>query len=143
MNENIPALSLRQPWCYAILSLGKSVENRTWSTRYRGRIRLHASQTWDADGEDWLVSHGFRPPSAIEMNNRFQLGAYLGEVEVTGCVSAVWARTEPERAPWAFGPVCWLLSDPVAYPEPIPGRGYPGLFYPERLRDGGPAWKAR
>lgn len=38
------ALSLRQPWCYAVLSLGKHIENRRWSTAFRGSFLLHASK---------------------------------------------------------------------------------------------------
>jgi hypothetical protein len=135
MDQTIPALSLRQPWLWAILHAGKRIENRTWATKYRGRIRLHAAKTWDAEGEYWLASHGFTPPSPIEMNNSFQIGAYLGEVTVADC----WALDdmnrlcdpdfEDQQEPWIFGPVCWVLKDPIAYREPIPGRGYPGLFY--------------
>lgn len=38
------ALSIRQPWAWAILHTGKSVENRDWYTEYRGRVLLHASK---------------------------------------------------------------------------------------------------
>ena len=44
------ALSLRQPWPWAILTLGKDVENRTWKTNFRGRVMLHASKKYDHDG---------------------------------------------------------------------------------------------
>ena len=37
------ALSIKQPWVHAILHEGKDVENRTWTTKYRGWIALHAS----------------------------------------------------------------------------------------------------
>jgi hypothetical protein len=40
------ALSVRQPWCHAILRLGKRVENRAWQgCSYRGPVMLHASKT--------------------------------------------------------------------------------------------------
>lgn len=39
-----PALSLRQPWLWAIFDLGKDIENRRWNTRYRGPIWLHAAK---------------------------------------------------------------------------------------------------
>lgn len=39
------ALSIRQPWLWAILEGGKRVENRDWaSCSYRGPILLHASK---------------------------------------------------------------------------------------------------
>jgi hypothetical protein len=39
------ALSGRQPWWWAILHAGKDVENRTWSTKHRGTLLLHASDS--------------------------------------------------------------------------------------------------
>jgi hypothetical protein len=134
MNENLPALSLRQPWLYAILFSGKNIENRTWSTRYRGRLRLHASKTYDSDGADWLRARGFNCPGLLAARNAGLLGAYLGEVTLVDCLPFD-VGTAPEDGPhrWAFGPVCWVLRDPVAYREPIPGRGYPGLYWPERF----------
>lgn len=39
------ALSIRQPWAWAILHAGKRVENRDWSAcHYRGPVLLHASK---------------------------------------------------------------------------------------------------
>lgn len=37
------ALSLMQPWAYAVTNLGKTIENRTWFTDYRGEFWIHAS----------------------------------------------------------------------------------------------------
>jgi hypothetical protein len=134
MNRSIPALSIRQPFAWAILHAGKNVENREWATRYRGRIRIHAAKTWDEEGYEWLKNEGdcdtFLP--APYDPAWFPLGAYVGEVTVTNCVQYDTAFAAAEN-PWAFGPWCWVLADPIAYPEPIPGRGYPGLYLPERF----------
>jgi hypothetical protein len=134
MNERLPALSLREPWLWAILFAGKNVENRSWSTRYRGRIRLHAAQTWDPEGERWLRACGFAAPTESALRRAGRLGAYVGEVTVVDCLPYD-DGTDPEEEPnlWACGPWIWCLKDPLAYPEPIPGRGYPGLYWPERL----------
>jgi hypothetical protein len=35
-------LSISQPWAWAILNLGKDIENRPWKTTYRGWIAIHA-----------------------------------------------------------------------------------------------------
>jgi hypothetical protein len=135
MDPTIPALSLRQPWLWAILHAGKRIENRTWATKYRGRIRLHAAKTWDAEGEEFLLKTlGFCGcPSESVLQDRGEIGAYLGEVTVVNCGTLLLAYAEPEQGRWAFGPWCWVLKDPIAYPEPIPGRGYPGLYRPERF----------
>ena len=138
MDQTIPALSLRQPWAWAILYAGKRIENRTWATSYRGRIRLHAAKTWDDEGYIWLLNEGgcdtFLP--AAEDPIWFPRGAYVGEVTVADCYSVDWPDADiPEgQEIWEFGPVCWVLKDPIAYASPIPGRGYPGLYYPDRFK---------
>jgi hypothetical protein len=38
------ALSGRQPWWWAILQMGKRIENRKWNVHYRGPILLHAAK---------------------------------------------------------------------------------------------------
>jgi len=38
------AISLWQPWAWAILHAGKDVENRTWPTHHRGPLLLHVAK---------------------------------------------------------------------------------------------------
>lgn len=38
------ALSLRQPWAWAVLHAGKTIENRRWNTRFRGEFLIHAAK---------------------------------------------------------------------------------------------------
>jgi hypothetical protein len=125
------ALSMKQPWAFAVLHLGKSVENRKWRSSFRGRVVIHASRTTDDDGMDYIRAAGFALPT------RLPTGAYIGEVTISDCVP----QSEC-RSPWAFGPWCYLLEEPVSYAEPIPARGWLG-FYPvpedvAGLLNGGP-----
>ncbi len=41
------ALTIRQPWAWAIAVAGKDVENRSWQTSHRGLLAIHAGK-----GED-------------------------------------------------------------------------------------------
>ncbi|MDD5394961.1 MAG: ASCH domain-containing protein [Thiothrix sp.] len=41
------ALSIQQPWAWAILNAGKDIENRDWYTPVRGRILIHAGKKID------------------------------------------------------------------------------------------------
>lgn len=43
------ALSLRQPWAWCVLHLGKTIENRRWDTKYRGDFLIHASKGMTKD----------------------------------------------------------------------------------------------
>ncbi len=48
------ALSIKQPWAWAILNAGKDIENRNWKTNFRGKFYIHASKKFDKSGYLWL-----------------------------------------------------------------------------------------
>lgn len=117
------ALSIRQPWAFAILNLGKTCENRTWSTPYRGPIVVHAGRQIDHEGIAYLRERGFYVPAHLVT------GAYLGYVTITGCrQSTVAERFGRGGDPWATGPWCFELAAPSPWASPIPGRGRLGLY---------------
>jgi ASCH domain len=53
------ALSIQQPWAWAIIYAGKNIENRTWNTHFRGTFAVHASGTLMRDAE--LPRRSLRP----------------------------------------------------------------------------------
>ena len=102
------AISIRQPWCQHILYDGKDVENRTWPTRYRGPVLIHASKGIDA--EDRETVREFEMPR----------GGIVGIMTITGCVTDL-------DSEWFFGPYGFLIRD--ARPLPfVPCRGMLGFF---------------
>jgi len=118
------ALSIHQPWAWAILHAGKTVENRGWSTRYRGPLLIHASKTrssYDREATlDWEKMYAVALPKWEEL----VVGAIVGVVELVDCLPA--SRVDP--SPWVEGPVCWVLANPRAFVEPVSYRGVQGLF---------------
>jgi hypothetical protein len=57
MLNSMRALSIRQPWAWAIQHAGKAVENREWATcHYRGPVLLHVSRGCTRDEYDSAVS---------------------------------------------------------------------------------------
>ncbi len=48
----VKALTVRQPWASLIIAGYKDVENRSWTTSYRGRLAVHAGRTLDKEGLD-------------------------------------------------------------------------------------------
>ena len=122
------AISIQQPWAWAILHAGKNVENRTWSPPelYYGSLRLvvHAGKKIDQASWAWFSHNGIMVP-----NRELHTGCLLGEITVTGCRYCHDPVTaNAALGPWASGPWCWLLADPVAYDEPIPYRGQLRIF---------------
>lgn len=45
------ALTIRQPWASLIAAGVKTIETRSWSTRYRGPLAIHAGKHKPGDGE--------------------------------------------------------------------------------------------
>ena len=126
-----PALSVRQPWAWALLYGGKTVENRTWARRYRGRIWIHAPSRENRDDVEaavHLVAHGWKCNyrEALEhYREHDQRGAILGSLTLTDCRRLdELDRSDPLRSnPWAGGPWLWLVTDPeLCELWPTPGR---------------------
>ncbi|MCC7374294.1 MAG: hypothetical protein IT581_06545 [Verrucomicrobiales bacterium] len=44
MNQPTLAISVRQPSAWMIIHAGKDIENRTWRTKFRGRVLVHAAK---------------------------------------------------------------------------------------------------
>ena len=118
------AISLRQPWPYAIFHLGKDIENRRWPTDYRGPLLIHASKTWDEAGYNFLTH---RMDEFVPSKERHVFGAIIGQVHLIDCVDQSDSR-------WFFGDYGFELEDPEGFKTPIPYRGQLGLFdVPDRI----------
>lgn len=109
------ALSVRQPWAWAILHAGKDIENRSWQNRHTiSTIAIHASS--NADDVDDLPRLK-RQPREEELVR----GAIIGLVDVVDVV-------EHDRSRWFSGPLGWVLRNPRPLRRPIPYRGGLGLW---------------
>jgi hypothetical protein len=123
----LKALSIRQPWAWLILHGGKDIENRTWSTKVRGRILIHASQGMSVDEwEDGLCfaikARKGRGHPLVTMPGPKQItrGGIVGSVEIVDCVTA-------SDSPWYMGDVGFVLRDPRPLPF-VPLKGRLGFF---------------
>ena len=113
------ALSIRQPWAWLVVNGYKDIENRTWSTNFRGRIYVHAGQRMVPD--DYPEQRQFLTRAGIVIPPGLARGAIVGEVTITGCVAH-------SDSPWFCGPYGFTLADPVVYNNPVPYRGQLGFF---------------
>ncbi len=126
------ALSFRDPWGYLVALGLKPVENRDWSTKFRGRIYIHVSKTFDSFGEDWIYFNADLP---MEVRNLMPTtdwegrprGAIIGEVSIVDCVTEY-------PSPWFTGKYGLVLANAKLYDTPIlhvRGRVFPHFFEPE------------
>jgi ASCH domain len=123
--EKVPALSVRQPWAELIVSGRKTIEVRSWTCAYRGRIWIHAAQRSDQHEE-----------SAFHFSH-LPKGGYVGSVALCATVPLDRARWEARRAnhlnlgEYRPGLYAWLLDGPNRFDAIVPARGQLNLFYPE------------
>lgn len=113
------ALSINQPWAWAILHGGKDIENRDWPTKYRGDVLIHAGLKFDADGLAFVEDQVGRKVLPEERPR----GGVFGIVEIVDCV------TESD-SPWFFGRYGFVLRNPRLI-EPRRCRGALGFFTPD------------
>lgn len=119
------ALSVRQPWAWAIIHAGKDIENRghvaiTRGGMRPGQIAIHASKgmTRDEYAEAYYFMHsiGVTCPAPGALIR----GGIIGSVRVTAIVSNSMSK-------WWFGPRGLVLTEAFAC-EPRPAVGALGYF---------------
>lgn len=117
------ALSIRQPWIELILRGLKTIEVRTWSTRYRGELWLHAGIKPDSN-----ALHRFNFSTG-----NLAFGALVGRCELYDCVQLVehtwdkWRAQHLNEGNLQRQQYAWFLRNPVRT-SPIPMRGHLGLM---------------
>ncbi|MBO9398771.1 hypothetical protein J7400_19025 [Shimia sp. R9_2] len=124
----LKALSIRQPWAWAIINAGKNIENRPRRFHYRGPICIHASR-YEPTAEDKRVYletavaayPNFREFVEICRSSKGEIkGGIIGTAEIVDCI-------DQSDSPWFFGPYGLVLENvtPVDF---IPVKGALGLF---------------
>ncbi|MEV0994617.1 ASCH domain-containing protein [Nonomuraea sp. NPDC050202] len=139
------ALSVRQPYAWAIAHGGKDIENRSWGAGYRGPLAIHAGARWDEDGATdkrilrALHQFGdrFTPPLRVERLGPTAVRLLRDGQLTAGAVVAV-ARVElvciGQRgcgcdSPWTVqGQYHWRLRDVQPLSAPVPCKGRLGLW---------------
>ena len=123
------ALSIKQPWVYAITHLGKDIENRSWRTKFRGRFAIHAART-DAPEEDWLEVFDKHPRPRY-----FPIGQVVATADLVECIhpldkngKAYHKVKEYFRSPWYQGRVGFVMRDVRVLREGIPVKGRLGFW---------------
>ena len=114
------AISIRQPWAWMIVNAGKDIENRSWPTRFRGRVLIHASKGMTRneyeDAMNWIVLNARLPLDFHEPKfEDLQRGGIVGETEIVGCVTE-------SSSPWFVGEYGFVLRNTKPLPfEPCKG----------------------
>jgi len=110
-------LSVHQPFAWLIVNGVKQIEYRSWKTKYRGPLLIHACGKAPKDAIPVVFKAlreiGDPPLEADEIDDVTRTGALVGVVELVDCVAS-------------NGAFEWILENPRMI-EPIPWSGRLGL----------------
>lgn len=125
-------ISLKQPWA-TLLALGeKKIETRSWSTKYRGEIYIHASKTVDkrACNEETckkvLNLHGYNSenlPTGVIIAK-----CTIVDIRKTEDVRNVISEHELTFGDYSPNRYGWLLDEIEELDTPILAKGKLGLW---------------
>lgn len=116
------AVSIRQPWAWAIAYGHKTIETRTWSTDYRGPLLIVSSLKADKKMLDWFVKE-----TGQRIESQMEYGKAIAVAELTDCRLMTEADQEAALCdiyPKAFS---WVLENVRAI-NPFPVTGQLGLY---------------
>ena len=128
------ALSIRAPWWWFILYGGKDIENREWSTPYRGPILIHAS-SWHRQAfverelcvaKQIAAIAGDEAPEFDAGKPHVLGGAFVGTADLVDVVTS-------HKSPWFTGSYGFVLRNVRPIDDPIYAPGALGLFDPSRV----------
>jgi len=121
----VRAISVQQPWAFAIARGGKAVFNQSLPTAYRGPLLVHASMRVDLKACDspLIQAAGWNPADPL---------AAIGAVIATAELTDVCPGSPCECGPWAEPDAYhWRLSDVRSLPRPIVALGRTDLWEPK------------
>ena len=129
--KNQACISVRQPWAWAIIHAGKTIENRgvpwPWRERVGERIYIHAAKGCTTeeylDAADSIELAANVRPDALHLLAR---GAIIGSARLVSVVPG--DATSVIDSPWTMDDWCLVLDDVRPASRPLPWRGMLGWF---------------
>lgn len=117
------AISVKQPWAWAIAEGYKTIETRVWSTTHRGDLLIVASLK-----PDQLVLDAFTEEFGYAVLARqLEYGKALCTARLIDCRPMTKADEEAARCDVYDGAFSWVLED-VRKIKPFPVKGRLGLY---------------
>lgn len=133
------AITIYQPWATLIAIGAKKFETRSWPTRYRGQLAIHAGKK-----NEEVACQEVPIRKALEEYgyNVFNLPTGAIIVELVDCLKSVDTWTdgyelegrrlvyspEYEFGDFTPGRYAWELTDVKLLPQPVPAKGQQGLW---------------
>ena len=121
------ALTIKQPWATLIMQGDKRFEFRSWQTKYRGDLLIHAGKGIDKEAMKRLAKY---------LPEELPYGKILGKVKLVDCIkmspefkqlllkenSDIYIKSSFQEN---YG---WQLEDVHVFDEPIDAKGHLSLW---------------
>ena len=133
MPYDLKALTLRHPWPWAIVELGKDIENRTWKPP-RAMVgkwfAIHGGKAPKGDRATHDVVTQAQALLSMRGHSHASHRVTCSDVTHAGIVAVVrlGGVVEDSRSVWFEGPYGWVLSDLWKVPDPPQMAGMQGLW---------------
>ena len=120
------AFTLYQPYATAIILGLKKYETRSWATKYRGPLAIHASLK--------PLSPALKELAKRYGINNLEYGKIIAICELQDCIEMTkgfinsQSTTEKDFGIWTPGRYAWKLKVLKILKQPIPARGYQMLW---------------
>ena len=115
-NNPIKLISIRQPFAWAIVAGHKTIENRTWDTRYRGLLYIHAAGRMHRTP----IKEVERQSGVAVDRSQLVMGAIIGHVELVDVITQ-------SSSPWFEGPYGFVLANATII-KPVPALGRLSIY---------------
>lgn len=130
------ALSMTQPWASLLATGQKQIETRSWRTKYRGFVAIHAATRFppSATGLFWQPPfRGALTSAGIREFHQLKTGAIIGLCELVDCVRTEEIRDQLPQLELAFGDYsdrrwAWICKGPMLLECPITCKGSLSLW---------------
>lgn len=125
--EPLKAISIQHPWAWLIVNGVKDIENRTWKTKFRGTVLIHAGKKIDKKGYEIVaqIFHAAGKIKELPTIGEFEnwTGGICGHVDITDCVIE-------SKSPWFTGPIGFTLEN-AQMTNITPCKGQLSFFTPK------------
>ncbi|HWQ42809.1 MAG TPA: ASCH domain-containing protein [Desulfosporosinus sp.] len=133
------AISILQPWASLIAIDAKKIETRSWSTKYRGPLAIHASKGFSKSLRDLCNTQPFKAiltKAGLNLDN-LPLGKIVATCNLVDCIKMTpefidfiesAKGHEREFGDYAVGRYAWILEDIKPLEKPIPVKGALSLW---------------
>jgi hypothetical protein len=141
------ALTVMQPFATLVAIGAKTLETRSWATKYRGRLAIHSSASMSPVFKKLCEKEPFKSilrKAGYKHWSDLPMGAVVCTVSVVGCKTIIWNDETKHKATledgtaiegneyyfgdYTSGRKAWKLQDVAKFRDPIPAKGQLNLW---------------